>query len=86
MERGNSAEFETDDLNWRERCEYWQAQKPKKHPAKKFQFREPLILCGHGIHIRVEQNTLLVRDGLPTTRRKLENFGFSQAMRICPTG
>lgn len=76
MDRANSAEFETDDLNWRERCEYWQVQKPKKHPAKKFQFREPLILCGHGIHIRVEQNTLLVRDGFTHYPQKARKFRF----------
>jgi CRISPR-associated endonuclease Cas1 len=76
MDRGNSLEFETDDLNWRERCEYWQAQKPKRHPAKKFQFREPLILCGHGIHIRVEQNTLLVRDGFTHYPQKAAKFRF----------
>jgi CRISPR-associated protein Cas1 len=67
-----SNEATDDDVEWRDRCEYWQAQKPQRHHRQKHRYREPLILCGHGIHIRVEQNTLLIRDGFTHYPQKME--------------
>jgi CRISPR-associated endonuclease Cas1 len=54
-----------------------QAQKSiKRHHRQKYRYREPLILCGHGIHIRIDHNTLLVRDGFTHYPQKAEKFRF----------
>lgn len=53
-----------DDFEWAERCEYWTEYRPKRAGRrKKFNYREPLILAGHGIRINVHRNTLLIRPG-----------------------
>jgi CRISPR-associated protein Cas1 len=65
-----------DDTEWVDRSKFWQRQRPKMHPLKKFKYREPLILCGHGADIRVDHNTLLVRNGLTHYPQKREQFRF----------
>jgi len=52
------------DSDWYNRSEFWRTYEPrKKGPRRKFNFREPLFICGHGAHIRVEHNSLLIRNG-----------------------
>ena len=67
-----------DDFEWAERCQYWAEYRPRRRGRrKKFNFREPLILAGHGIRINVHRNTLLVRPGLthyPQQRAELRYF------------
>jgi len=65
MERGN-ADRAIDDLNWADRCDFWKSYspKPKRGRKKKYRYREPLVLCGHGIRIRIDHQTLLIRNGL----------------------
>ncbi len=66
-----------DDDIWAERSEYWRTYEPKKRAGKKkFHFREPLILCGHGIRLRVECGTLLIRNGLTHYPQKSEEIRF----------
>ena len=66
-----------DDREWFERSTFWQDYKPVKRGApKKFKYREPLILCGHGVNIRIDHNTLLVRDGFTHYPQKREQFRF----------
>jgi CRISPR-associated protein Cas1 len=78
MDRGNSAEFQTDDFNWRDRSHYWLNYSPViRGTPKKYKYREPLILCGHGAKIRVDHDTLLVRDGFthyPQAAREIRFF------------
>ena len=54
-----------DDCQWAERCRYWATPRAEKKrlgaPARRT--REPLVLTGHGLGLRVEAGTLLVRDG-----------------------
>src|SRR5579863_583452 len=65
-----------DDL-WSERSEYWRNyREPRPGRQKKFKYREPLILCGHGIRIRVDHNTLLMRDGFTHYPQKSEEIRF----------
>src|SRR5215470_2389562 len=54
-----------DDIDWAERCEYWAKPAPekKRRGAPPRRTRKPLILTGHGLGLRVEQGTLLVKDG-----------------------
>ena len=50
--------------NWLERSEHWSSYKPTiRGRPKKFKFREPLLLCGHAAHLRVDHGSLLIRDG-----------------------
>ena len=66
-----------DDLEWRDRSEYWRTYQPVTRGApKKFKYREPLILCGHGVNIRVDHNTLLIRNGFTHYPQKLEEIRF----------
>lgn len=66
-----------DDTEWAERSEYWRSYRPTSRGApKKFTYREPLILCGHGIQIRVDHNTLLIRNGFTHYPQKCETIRF----------
>lgn len=52
--------------DWANRSRKWQldiAKSENRRPAKKRQKR-PLILTGHGVSLRVERNTLVVKNGL----------------------
>lgn len=52
------------DGSWRARCELWRTASllpPPASPRRREQ--RPLILCGHGISLRIEKGTLLIRDG-----------------------
>jgi CRISP-associated protein Cas1 len=67
----------SDDLEWRDRSEFWLNYKPATRGApKKFKYREPLILCGHGIRVRVDHNTLLIRNGFTHYPQKAEEIRF----------
>jgi CRISPR-associated endonuclease Cas1 len=64
VERTSTAAPLTDAANWAARSEYWQGYRPTKHGApKKFAYREPLILCGHGARLNLDHGSLLIRDG-----------------------
>lgn len=54
-----------DDVEWAARNQHWSAVKsrPRRYIAKRERRREPLILCGHGVSLKVDKGTLLVRDG-----------------------
>lgn len=51
--------------SWLERSSMWAAPVPESIHARVRRNRSsrPLILCGHGVSLRVERGTLLVRDG-----------------------
>ncbi len=73
----NEATLLEDDTNWAESSEYWLNYKPPARGApKKYKYREPLILCGHGVNIRMDHNTLLVRNGFTHYPQKSEQFRF----------
>ena len=67
-----------DDYEWSERSEYWRTYEPKRAGQKqKYRYRQPLVLCGHGVRINIDHNTLLIRDGLthyPQTRETIRLF------------
>jgi CRISPR-associated protein Cas1 len=54
-----------DDHAWSERCQYWASSTPEKKRlgAPPRRTHKPLILTGHGLGLRVEHGTLLVKDG-----------------------
>ena len=67
-----------DELAWADRCNYWL----KKTPPKAREFiqragvRQPLILTGHGVNLRVEKGSLLVRDGFTHYPQQRETWRF----------
>jgi CRISPR-associated protein Cas1 len=64
-QRDDVAQTDNESSEWAGRSEFWNSYSPKrKRGRQKIQFREPLILAGHGIRIRVDHNTLLIRNGL----------------------
>jgi CRISPR-associated protein Cas1 len=69
-----------DDGHWADRCNYWL----KKTPPKSREFiakagvRQPLILTGHGVNLRVEKGSLLVRDGFTHYPQQRETWRFFQ--------
>ena len=69
---------EDEDSDWYDRSEFWRAYEPKKKgPPRKFSYREPLFICGHGAHIRVEHNSLFIRNGFthyPQEQEKIRLF------------
>ncbi|MDR5726523.1 MAG: CRISPR-associated endonuclease Cas1 [Terriglobia bacterium] len=79
MDRGNSADIPANDLDWQDRSEFWRTYSPPgKYPGqrKKYRHREPLILCGHGLKIRVDHDTLLIRNGVTHYPQTAEEFRF----------
>lgn len=77
MDRGAIGDIATDDFDWRERSEYWRAHKPIiRGRPRKFKYREPIIICGHGAGIRVDHNTLLIRNGFTHYPQKSEEIRF----------
>jgi len=67
-----------DDLEWAERSEYWRAHEPagRRGRRRKFKYREPLIICGHGARIRVDRGTLLIRNGFTHFPQKSEEIRY----------
>jgi len=64
-----------DGFDWCDRSEFWRSHRPTaRRRPKKFQFREPLILCGHGAHIRVDHASLLIRNGFTHYPQKREEI------------
>lgn len=51
--------------DWAERNEYWLAAAQKNVPFRRRRARntQPLILCGHGVSMRIEHGALIIRDG-----------------------
>lgn len=67
-----------DDFEWPERSEYWRTYEPKRRRGskRKFYFRQPLILCGHGVRLRVDCGTLLVQNGFTHYPQERNEFRF----------
>ncbi|WP_456685842.1 CRISPR-associated endonuclease Cas1 [Bradyrhizobium sp. P5_C11_2] len=67
-------------MSWESRSSYWLAKSQVSHnPVRKMRERsaETLVLCGHGIALRVEAGTLLVRNGFthyPQQREEHRHF------------
>src|SRR5690348_17024487 len=63
-----------DDQGWASRCAYWSEQSNAKPKGNQRAEREPLILTGHGVRLRVERGTLLVRNGFTHYPQRREEW------------
>jgi hypothetical protein len=68
-----------DDSEWADRSKYW-SERPTRPRDKRFlrqPSRDPLILAGHCVSLRIEAGTLLIRNGFthyPQKARDLPLF------------
>jgi CRISP-associated protein Cas1 len=69
---------ETDDLEWFNRCDHWSLQSinTKRKPAKREKGVAPLILSGHGVTLKIDAGTLLIRNGFTHYPQKQETFRY----------
>ena len=60
-----SIEPSSDYHNWRIRSELWSHRSSKfaNQRAKRERPRVPLVLCGHGVSLRIEGGALTIRNG-----------------------
>ncbi len=66
-----------DDTEWADRSRYWNHQPPRlKDKRRRRPSRDPLILAGHGVSLRVDAGTLLVRNGFTHYPHKQETYRF----------
>lgn len=77
---------EQDDLAWADRNAHWRAlsdgfQRPKgKHQRQ----RDPLVLCGHGVSLKVDKGTLLIREGFTHWPQERQETRFFKGSRDLP--
>jgi CRISPR-associated protein Cas1 len=76
----------SDDLGWKERCEYWTGlpTEKKRHGRPPRHNDRPLVLTGHGVRLRVDQGALLVRNGFTHYPQAIEEHRFFPADREKP--
>jgi CRISP-associated protein Cas1 len=71
-------ELGEDDSAWPERCEHWLAEshKASRRRAKREPSKQPLVLCGHGVSLRIEGGALTIRNGFTHYPQKQETYRF----------
>ena len=76
-----------DDLGWAERCQYWLTSPvPNQRPVRRRrQTHELLILAGHGIRLRVDNGSLVVRNGYTHYPQSAEEHRFFRGDRLLPS-
>jgi len=67
-----------DDLAWRDRCLHWVGLSQAQHNRRATRQREsePLVLSGHGVSLRVDNASLLIRNGFTHYPQKREEHRF----------
>lgn len=67
-----------DEVEWLRRSQFWQkrALQPNLMRAKRERPREPLVLCGHGMSLRIENGALTIRNGFTHYPQKQEAYRF----------
>lgn len=78
-----------DEAVWAERGDYWEqhaaiTQPRTEHRGKQF-VREPLILTGHGVQFRIEQGTLVIRNGFTHYPQHRQEWRFFPGDRMLPS-
>jgi CRISP-associated protein Cas1 len=79
-------EFTEDDAAWPERCEHWlaESQKASRRRAMRERPMQPLVLCGHGVLLRVDGGSLTIRNGLTHYPQKQETYRFFKGELTIP--
>jgi CRISPR-associated protein Cas1 len=81
-----SIEPSSDDHNWRIRSELWSHRSAKiaHQRAKRERPRVPLLLCGHGVSLRIENGSLIIRNGFTHYPQKRETYRFFKGELALP--
>jgi len=70
-------EIEEDDFDWAKRCGLWATRAQRQfRRAKRERPRQPLILSGHCVLLRIENGALTIRNGFSHYRQKREIYRF----------
>src|SRR5689334_15171335 len=74
----DSASMLEDDTDWAERSAYWQQQAvwTPRHPQQKRRHRNPLVLGGHGVRLRIDRGSLYIANGFTHYPQKREEWRF----------
>jgi CRISPR-associated endonuclease Cas1 len=88
LERVHADDADQDDAVWAERGDYWQDHasitQPQPHRRDKRSVHEPLILTGHGVQFRIEQGTLVIRNGFTHYPQRRQEWRFFPGDRALP--
>lgn len=73
--------------DWAIRCEFWNSQLAQARSPRRKRERNtsPLVLCGHGVSMRVENSTLVIRDGFSHYPQKQAKYRYFPGSRDIPT-
>jgi CRISP-associated protein Cas1 len=79
-------EVEEDDTAWAERCEHWlsESSKSSRWRAARERSKQPLILCGHGVTMRIENRALTIHNGFTHYPQKQEIYRFFKGELTIP--
>jgi CRISP-associated protein Cas1 len=75
---GPRSSLQVDEREWNERSLYWLRREtaPKDKRIRRQRSNGPLILAGHGVSLRIEAGTLLVRNGFTHYPQKQQAYRF----------
>lgn len=67
-----------DDAEWAERSAYWQQQTAwtPRRPHQKRRHRNPLVLGGHGVRLRIDRGSLYIANGFTHYPQRREEWRF----------
>ncbi len=79
--------LEDDDLEWSERGLHWatQLRANDRRLAKREKSRQPLTLAGHGVLLKVDAGTLLIRNGFTRYPQKQETYRYFKGDAALPS-
>jgi CRISPR-associated endonuclease Cas1 len=76
----NATEIRPDEIadEWAIRSEFWNSEIGNSKPKRRKRERNsvPLILCGHGVSLRIENGALAIRDGFTHFPQKQSSYRF----------
>lgn len=77
---------EADDEAWASRNEFWRTRNPvvARPSGGRKRRPQPLILCGHGVHLKVYKGTLLIRDGFTHWPQERVEYRFFKGAQDLP--
>lgn len=89
LESVHADDAEQDDAVWAERGDYWEQHaiisQPRTRSRERQAVAEPLILTGHGVQFRIEQGTLVIRNGFTHYPQRRQEWRFFPGDRELPS-
>jgi CRISP-associated protein Cas1 len=75
---GRTVSLKADDREWSERSLHWvqRGRVPRDKRGRRQPSLDPLILAGHGVSLRIEAGTLLIRNGFTHYPQKRETYRY----------